>query len=732
MAIYDAGTASLAANGTVTGVGTTWMAPLTLIRVGATIVFKTEPVQIYTISEIISDTQINVYNPNSDTVPAGTGYAILAHDGITVQGLAQDVAETLRYYQSRESQVATAVDVFKDFDQDKFSSDVNQVNTQYGQIVTISAQVSSDAAEVNADKDAAAASAFSASSDRDAAAASAQEAADYAASLDTSNLLRKDLNFSDVADKGLARTNLDLLSKTQLANTSAVAQGDALLGVMAPFTGATARTQHDKNLDVISLADFGGSTSLGNNGPALQSAITYAATASGNNRGMVYIPPGVWNFTSGVSIPGNVSIKGAGVGSTQLKTNAANLVLFDVGNGTNNPNNVSISDLHILVSTTCTANPLFRFRNGYNCGISNIRVDGPWYDLIHLRGGSAQFIYRVSDSILNGTTTSRHTITIGESLSDGLVQDVFLTNLVLGGYTTGYGVYEKYSSGVYATNVDSLNASVGWAWEPATGCYCKGSFYTAILGDTNSRAGLRIMPQSGTTVNDLTFNGCWASSAGSTSSHHGLVIESSKGGTAANISFNGFTAVNNKGHGVYIDGSDTGYGYEFTNLSVSNNSQAGASLCSGVKIIAGSSHINISNGHAGGTLNLGTNNQAYGIDVEAGTGNSIKITNMEMNNNKLGAMNFGATGPFNRIEGCSPFRTKMKGSIRLASGASSVTVNPGLNRPFSGADVQVTPTTDIGALRYWVTQSGNSFTINTNSTVSADQYFSWVVDASYS
>jgi len=105
MAIYDLGTASLAANGEVTGVGTTWKAPLTLIRVGATIVFKTEPVQIYTISEIISDTKINVYNPNSETVPAGTGYAILAHDGITVQGLAQDVAETLRYYQSKETSI---------------------------------------------------------------------------------------------------------------------------------------------------------------------------------------------------------------------------------------------------------------------------------------------------------------------------------------------------------------------------------------------------------------------------------------------------------------------------------------------------------------------------------------------------------------------------------------------------------------------------------------------------
>ena len=128
MAIYDLGTASLAANGEVTGVGTTWKAPLTLIRVGATIVFKTEPVQIYTISEIISDTQINVYNPNSENVPAGTGYAILAHDGITVQGLAQDVAETLRYYQSKETSIESLLQFIgqDSFDWPRFEQLANQ------------------------------------------------------------------------------------------------------------------------------------------------------------------------------------------------------------------------------------------------------------------------------------------------------------------------------------------------------------------------------------------------------------------------------------------------------------------------------------------------------------------------------------------------------------------------------------------------------------------------------
>ena len=128
MAIYDTGTASLAANGSVTGVGTQWTMPLTLIRVGATIIFKTNPLKIYTISEITSDTSLDVYNPKREIVPAGTGYAILAHDGISVQGLAQDVAETLRYYQSKETSIQGLLDFIgqDSFDWARFEKLANQ------------------------------------------------------------------------------------------------------------------------------------------------------------------------------------------------------------------------------------------------------------------------------------------------------------------------------------------------------------------------------------------------------------------------------------------------------------------------------------------------------------------------------------------------------------------------------------------------------------------------------
>jgi hypothetical protein len=45
--------------------------------------------------------------------------------------------------------------------------------------------------------------------------------------------------------------------KADLANATDAAKGDALIGVRASFAGAASRTQHDKNADSISAADFG-------------------------------------------------------------------------------------------------------------------------------------------------------------------------------------------------------------------------------------------------------------------------------------------------------------------------------------------------------------------------------------------------------------------------------------------------------------------------------------------
>ena len=111
--IYTTGTIAISGK-TVTGTGTEFNAALSLIRVGCTLIAISDPVQIFSITEVKSATSLSVTPAASPDIPAGTKFSILLSDSISVDGLAQDVAETLRYYQGKESEIADAVEFFSD------------------------------------------------------------------------------------------------------------------------------------------------------------------------------------------------------------------------------------------------------------------------------------------------------------------------------------------------------------------------------------------------------------------------------------------------------------------------------------------------------------------------------------------------------------------------------------------------------------------------------------------
>lgn len=221
MAIYRRGTAGLTANGVVTGVDTKWQDKLSLIRVGATMVFLTQPLTLVTISAIVSDTEMRAIQTDDAVVPDGTNYVILLHDSITVDGLAQDVAETLRYYQSKETVIEEAIEFFKNFnlqelkdlqsavriDADRTEVNANEAEASknaaaqsaseasgynqqaYQQRVAAeaaAASAASDSASANASKNAAAGSASSAAADASTAVSAKNAAADSAFNAKTS------------------------------------------------------------------------------------------------------------------------------------------------------------------------------------------------------------------------------------------------------------------------------------------------------------------------------------------------------------------------------------------------------------------------------------------------------------------------------------------------------------------------------------------------------------------
>ncbi len=100
--IYTTG--SIAINGnTLTGTGTNFTAAGSLIRVGCTLISLTAPPQVFQITAINSTTLLTVTPAANPAIAAGTAYAILLSDSLGVDGLAQNIAETLTLYQKNMS-----------------------------------------------------------------------------------------------------------------------------------------------------------------------------------------------------------------------------------------------------------------------------------------------------------------------------------------------------------------------------------------------------------------------------------------------------------------------------------------------------------------------------------------------------------------------------------------------------------------------------------------------------
>lgn len=229
MAIYRTGQASMDASGYITGYGTKWKTALTLIRPGATIVFASNPVAYATISEIVNDTSLRATSTGGAVVPRGD-YVILLHDSITVDGLAQDVAETLRYYQGQETMYQEFVEFLKGFDWQKLEEIDRNTEANAAAAGASAKAAAQSEANANASKNAAAASASSANASKSAAAASATTAtqqadrakteADRAASANPDNQLKKANNLSDLENADAAKNNLGLSFITQNSSWS--------------------------------------------------------------------------------------------------------------------------------------------------------------------------------------------------------------------------------------------------------------------------------------------------------------------------------------------------------------------------------------------------------------------------------------------------------------------------------------------------------------------------------
>lgn len=273
MAIYRKGQASMDAQGYITGYGTKWRENLTLIRAGATIMFLTNPVKLGVITEVVSDTSIRAITTGGAVV-ARTDYVILLHDSLTVDGLAQDVAETLRYYQGKESEFSHFIEFLQRFDFAKLEDLTNQTKASAAAAKT--SETNAKASEGKAKT-----SETNAKNSENAAAASknaAKTSQDAAKASETAALASKNAAAaSQTAAK--ASENAAAASKNAAATSAANAEGSEVAAA-ASEAAAEASKNAAKNSENAAKASQSAAKTSENNAASSKTAAANSASAA--------------------------------------------------------------------------------------------------------------------------------------------------------------------------------------------------------------------------------------------------------------------------------------------------------------------------------------------------------------------------------------------------------------------------------------------------------------------
>jgi hypothetical protein len=213
-----------------------------------------------------------------------------------------------------------------------FSDQDARIDTNAGNISTISLQVTTNTANI------------------------ATNTTDIAARLVKAN------NLSDLLSASTARTNLGLGGAAVL-NVGTTA-GTVAAGDDSRITGAV-----PKSTIVVNVKDFG---ALGNNtgddAPFINSAVTQLGAAGG----ILYFPPGDYRLGSStvINLPAAITVQGAGPGATTIRLSSA----FSGSSGiTVSSDDCVIRDIQIRGgSTTTTSNPV---ANGVTAtGVQSFRV----------------------------------------------------------------------------------------------------------------------------------------------------------------------------------------------------------------------------------------------------------------------------------------------------------------------------------------------------------------------
>lgn len=391
------------------------------------------------------------------------------------------------------------------------------------------------------------------------------------------------------ADANFTNLNTDKLEASLLADTG----GSSLVGFIQAGTGAVATDVQKKLLESVSVKDFG---AVGNGVADDTLAFSYAVSSLSSG-GILFVPPGTYKVTSGLTLSKPIRIIGSAPNASVIAP-YGNFDLFTFNGGSMG---AGVKDLGISASGMTGGNCV-AVNTADRTAFENLIITTP-YNGFDVRQANVCSIRQVWMNSVRGAYGIQWYGTTGVR-SDVLDLD----NVVMSCSSNTVGATGLLIDG----NVNTLDARHVSCTNMGRGLWVKNS-----SGGSNPAFVTAYDFQCDFPLNEaIRLEGSARSifltdfyTHGSTQSD-GIYIDS----TVQNVHLKGGQIDSHYRRGIFAGGRYI----RVSSCNISNNSAAGSSLWAGLEIGGSSIGVNVVGNLIGQWVGYAANNQSYGVLVDAG------------------------------------------------------------------------------------------------------------------
>ena len=292
-------------------------------------------------------------------------------------------------------------------------------------------------------------------------------------------------------------------------------EGDAIIAIKHPYIGGKLRSQHDKNLDYVSVSDFiiKGESDSADKTYAFQAAVDSLPSTGGE----IHIPNGgFWPVEGIVNLTKSVTFNGVGSSpSTLIKLVNTNSTFFNVAAESCSIRNVRLighsgSTGGFAITTATNASRLYIDNVQIRATHSGINIKSNLFSLSHIE-------------IVDINSPGGVGIEIDQSGVDdgvGLITSTIIQN---GDGTEPYaGIFLRHAIGILISDTQLMQAGKAMVMQPGAAQGVSSIKIINTYFDTSDDSGLFIDNTSGGDISRITIADSWLASS---KSGNGMIIQ---------------------------------------------------------------------------------------------------------------------------------------------------------------------------------------------------------------